>query len=237
MKQNPITFEVNDQKVLVHGYPELEGREGYMFTDVVASFSGNGWNNHEWYIANIQTGRIRQLSTVGGCVTVEDSDIDYEAINKQCEHGARNAERKVLNYGSLGTWDGFKDGFCAISWTLYPDGRYFADSDGYGMEDNDEEKVYGIIDENLNFVVPFRPIQDIRTTLKELRQQYKNKQTMKTRIFNLIILDESGSMMSIKKEAIDSVNETLQTIRAAQKKHEDQEHYVTLVTFNNDDGM
>lgn len=55
---------------------------------------------------------------------------------------------------------------------------------------------------------------------------------MKTRIFNLIILDESGSMSSIKKEAIDSVNETVQTICHAQKRHEDQEHYVTLVTFN-----
>ena len=57
---------------------------------------------------------------------------------------------------------------------------------------------------------------------------------MKTRIFNLIIIDESGSMQSIKKEAIDSVNETIQTIRSAQKKHQDQEHYVSLVTFNDD---
>ena len=57
---------------------------------------------------------------------------------------------------------------------------------------------------------------------------------MKTRIFNLIVIDESGSMQSIKKEAIDSVNETIQTIRSAQKKHEEQEHYVTLVTFNDD---
>ena len=57
---------------------------------------------------------------------------------------------------------------------------------------------------------------------------------MKTRIFNLIIIDESGSMQSIKKEAIDSVNETVQTIRSAQKKHEEQEHYVSLVTFNDD---
>lgn len=57
---------------------------------------------------------------------------------------------------------------------------------------------------------------------------------MKTKIFNLIILDESGSMMSIKKEAIDSVNETVQTIRAAQQKHTDQDHYVSLVTFNNE---
>ena len=57
---------------------------------------------------------------------------------------------------------------------------------------------------------------------------------MKTRIFNLIIIDESGSMWSIKDEAINSVNETIQTIRAAQEKHEEQEHYATLVTFNND---
>ncbi|MCS2304660.1 hypothetical protein NXX23_24850 [Bacteroides ovatus] len=57
---------------------------------------------------------------------------------------------------------------------------------------------------------------------------------MKTRIFNLIIIDESGSMQSIKKEAVDNVNETIQTIRSAQRKYEEQEHYVSLVTFNND---
>lgn len=55
---------------------------------------------------------------------------------------------------------------------------------------------------------------------------------MKDRIFNLIILDESGSMIAIKKYAIDSVNETLQTIRTAVQEHEEQEHFVTLTTFN-----
>lgn len=55
---------------------------------------------------------------------------------------------------------------------------------------------------------------------------------MKKRIFNLIILDESGSMQSIKKEAVDSVNETVQTIRAAERKNSDQGHFVSLVTFN-----
>lgn len=38
---------------------------------------------------------------------------------------------------------------------------------------------------------------------------------MKTRFFNLIIIDESGSTQSIKKEAVDSVDETIQTIRSA----------------------
>lgn len=56
---------------------------------------------------------------------------------------------------------------------------------------------------------------------------------MKTKIFNLIIIDESGSMGCIKKQAIDSVNETIQTIRKAQSDYEEQEHFVTLVTFNN----
>lgn len=58
---------------------------------------------------------------------------------------------------------------------------------------------------------------------------------MKKRVFNLIILDESGSMSSIERQAIDGVNETVQTIRAAQKKHDEQQHYVTLVSFNSDE--
>jgi Mg-chelatase subunit ChlD len=55
---------------------------------------------------------------------------------------------------------------------------------------------------------------------------------MKTTVYNLIILDESGSMESIKAQAVSGVNETVQTVLAAQRKHPDQTHYVTLVTFN-----
>ncbi len=54
----------------------------------------------------------------------------------------------------------------------------------------------------------------------------------KVKVHNLIILDESGSMMSIYKPALDGVNETLQTIRGAQEEHPEQDHFVTLVTFD-----
>ena len=57
---------------------------------------------------------------------------------------------------------------------------------------------------------------------------------MKKRIYNLIILDESGSMESIKHAAVNSINESLQSIRHAQRKYEEQEHYVTFVTFNDE---
>lgn len=55
---------------------------------------------------------------------------------------------------------------------------------------------------------------------------------MKTKIYNLIILDKSGSMASIAKAAIDGVNETIGAIKASAKKHvEDQEHYFSLMAF------
>lgn len=53
------------------------------------------------------------------------------------------------------------------------------------------------------------------------------------RVFNLIILDESGSMSSIAKQAISGLNEVFQTIRKAQKEHPGQQHFVSFVTFNN----
>lgn len=55
---------------------------------------------------------------------------------------------------------------------------------------------------------------------------------IKTQVYNLVILDKSGSMESIRKEAVDGYNETLGTIRAAQLKHMDtQEHFVSLAAF------
>ena len=236
MNTDSIKFRVKGKDVTVSGYPELEGCEGTLEGDGMAFFFGD---NRELYIANTQTGKIRKVSTEESLL-VNDNEIDIKAIAKVCENGLHNAQSKAIRYAGINRWDGFKDGLCAISWMLYPDGRYFADSDGFGMEDNDEEEVYAIIDTNLVIVEPFRPIKDVANYLKELRNKkhktLTNKQniSMKTRIFNLIIIDESGSMQSIKKEAIDSVNETIQTIRSAQKKHEDQEHYVSLVTFNDD---
>ena len=238
MEQETIRFKQQDNDVFVYGYPELKDCKGVLAGDGMAFFFGDGWRNYELYIANTLTGKIRKLSTTDGELLVDDDDIDFDAIVKLCENGIGNARAKAIRYAGINRWDGFKDGLCAISWMLYPDGRYFADSDGFGMEDNDEEVVYAIIDTDLNIVEPFRPIDNIEAYLKKLRKNNRTKLTndklMKTRIFNLIIIDESGSMQSIKTAAIDSVNETIQTIRSAQKKHEEQEHYVSLVTFNDD---
>ena len=55
---------------------------------------------------------------------------------------------------------------------------------------------------------------------------------MNQKIYNLIVLDASGSMYSIRNEAIAGVVETVQTIRTAQKDNVNQEHLFSLVVFN-----
>ena len=54
------------------------------------------------------------------------------------------------------------------------------------------------------------------------------------RVHNLIIVDESGSMSIIRKQAFAGMNETLQTVRQMQEKFPDQEQRVTLITFDSD---
>lgn len=236
MKWNNIKFEVTGKDVIAVGFSDLDGHTGILSGDGMAFFFGR---EKAFYVANIKNRILRQFSSANGTLLVDEREIDFNAIARDCHHGFRNAASKAICYAGLNRYDGYKDGLCAISWMLYPDGRYFADEDGFGMEDNDEENVYAIIDANLDIIEPFRPKKDIVAYLKEIRQA-KNKEIsdesvkeVKT-IYNLIIMDESGSMQSIKKEAIDSVNETIQSIRSAHKKYENQTHYVSLVTFNDD---
>ncbi len=51
-------------------------------------------------------------------------------------------------------------------------------------------------------------------------------------VHNLIILDESGSMEPIKKNIIKGFNEIVQTIKGIEKQFPEQEHFISLVSFN-----
>ena len=55
----------------------------------------------------------------------------------------------------------------------------------------------------------------------------------KAQIYNLIIVDESGSMHELRESTLSGINETINTIRCAQKEFAaTQEHLLTLVTFD-----
>ncbi len=62
----------------------------------------------------------------------------------------------------------------------------------------------------------------------------KNEEKKAKRVFNLIIVDESGSMSVIHKQAFAGMNETLQTVRKMQTTYPDTQQMVTLVTFDSE---
>lgn len=61
-----------------------------------------------------------------------------------------------------------------------------------------------------------------------------NNERRAKRVFNLIIVDESGSMSVIREQAFTGMNETLKTIQNLQKKYSDTEQLVTLMTFDSE---
>ena len=62
--------------------------------------------------------------------------------------------------------------------------------------------------------------------------EQKEMNITKTKVFNVIILDRSGSMECIRHAAVEGFNETLAGIKKAQEKFaETQDHFVSLVTF------
>ena len=54
----------------------------------------------------------------------------------------------------------------------------------------------------------------------------------KKQVFNLLVVDESGSMSVIERQALVGINETLTTIQKMQKAHKNLEQHVTLITFD-----
>src|SRR3954471_12149951 len=54
----------------------------------------------------------------------------------------------------------------------------------------------------------------------------------KHQVHNLIILDESGSMESIKNTIVQGFNEIVQTVKGIEKEFPEQAHFISLITFN-----
>ena len=70
-----------------------------------------------------------------------------------------------------------------------------------------------------------KPTNDMETT-NDMKKE-------KARIYNMIIVDESGSMCGLKQATLSGINETINTIKSAQKAYATtQTHTLTLVTFD-----
>ena len=105
------------------------------------------------FLANTASFKAWQLVGQGGFLPLWDRDsVDYGTLDGE-EH-VENAYR--LHAPFRFDVDNFSNGRAVVLWMLHPEGRYYADEDGYGDTGDDEVYVYAVIDRDCNLFMPFR---------------------------------------------------------------------------------
>ena len=117
-------------------------------------FKNRSYGNKQIYIVDTAKKKVYPISTPDGrLVGFSHDDIDWDNVN-QLEHNV-NARRLVANYADLGFSD-YQDGIARVDWMLYPNGRYFADGDGFGREDNEAVIISAYINTECRVVGKFK---------------------------------------------------------------------------------
>lgn len=129
-----------------------KGDRSYIYYDIGEEMVEVKGENQSFVIGNLLAEKARQFVSVEGVLIVDDSEVDIDAIKRNCHHYCgRNSIEWI---GSRG----FKNGVCAIIWDIYcKDGE-------------PEEKAFCIINKDLEIVEPFRPIvktDDIEKALEK----------------------------------------------------------------------
>lgn len=110
----------------------------------------------------------------------------------------------------------------------------FMDLLGFGKQEKKEEVVKEAVEavEAKNDSKP-EPKEETVSNVQRETPTEKTAGAGKAHIYNLIIVDESGSMSHLRDATLSGINETIGTIRSAQKEFgETQKHLLTLVTFD-----
>ena len=102
-------------------------------------------NTHEAFV--FMDGQERLMN-----VTLDD--IDWEAIKHLPEEALERARSLSAHFPTFIRM--YKNGVAEVKWQLNPDGRYYMDSDGYGMTDDVEVNIHGYIDQHAKVVKAFR---------------------------------------------------------------------------------
>jgi len=118
-------------------------------------FLVNNENKEAWELVN----------AVGTFSLWNASAVELSSVFCLPSRAQRNAMSiKVPYYFGI---EYYKNGVTLVVWTLQPDECCYADSEGFGMTDDDEIKIYAYIDKEGHILVPFQPMDD------ELKKRYQ----------------------------------------------------------------
>lgn len=108
-----------------------------------------GWNKPRFLLDEIQKTGVEFMDDSLMLQTVQIEDINWKSMKGLPESAISTAKALSGYYPVLITK--FERGRAEVIWTLNPDGMYYMDEDGFGMEtgeDGVEVKLIGYIDRN-----------------------------------------------------------------------------------------
>ena len=120
--------------------------------EIVEEVINNYWRER-YLINNAEKTAYELMDRSLHLTFLTEKDVNWESVSTLDNN--KNAYSFSAYYQRFAV-EKFKEGVALVEWTLYPDGRYFMDEDGYGMEDNDASVLYGFIDTHANVVIPFQ---------------------------------------------------------------------------------
>ena len=133
----------------------------YLHRDIgcgMLRFRNQSYGNMQIYIVNPAIEKAYHIQdSNGNVVGFTHDDIDWDNVSQLKYNG--DAKRLVADYGGLSIGN-YKDGIARVDWILHPDGQYYADEDGFGMEDDDEVSISAYIDTQCRVVVKFQDMED-----------------------------------------------------------------------------
>lgn len=150
MNAKEFYVELQDKKYGERPYSRMKGWGEGM--EIVEEVINEYWR--ERFLIDHNAKEAFQLMDRGLTLTfISKEDVDWEGVNTlENNHNAYTFSAYYQRFAV----EKFKNGVALVKWTLYPDGYYFMDEDGYGMEDNDESALYGFIDRKARVVIPFQ---------------------------------------------------------------------------------
>ena len=109
----------------------------------VLKYNYMGWNMPRYLLKEDEKTGFEFISEGMKLLTINPEDIDWHSLRKLPDDIIGHAKSVIIH----------------IVWTLNPDGMFFMDEDGYGMETGDdgiEVRLIGYIDRNGSVVKKFR---------------------------------------------------------------------------------
>ena len=131
----------------------------------------NEYGNKSYILYNRETGeKYEMLDKNGYAIFINDDD--FLMSDKYSQMHQEMIKKRYPQYGF--SIEYFKNGVACVIWTIQPDGRYWADDDGYGGTDDVEENLVAYINKLGKVVVPFQWVSSFKDSEAVLRKKAEN---------------------------------------------------------------